>query len=124
MVNHSTVSEFEDSWAKLQEKWNETASGRDVIEYLTNEYIHKKEKFVRAYTNHNLHLGNVASSRVEGAHAAINQKKNCQHAQSIINTLLDCLVRTHFKINFLVHVFILSSLLPSRTLSWNYHNFK
>ena len=46
MVNHSTVSEFEDSWAKLQEKWNETASGRDVIEYLTNEYIHKKEKFV------------------------------------------------------------------------------
>src|SRR2546421_12144147 len=73
MVNHSTVSEFEDSWAKLQEKWNETASGRDVIEYLTNEYIHKKEKFVRAYTNHNLHLGNVASSPVEGAHAALKK---------------------------------------------------
>ena len=46
MVNHSTVSEFEDSWAKLQEKWNETASSWDVIEYFTNEYIHKKEKFV------------------------------------------------------------------------------
>ena len=27
MVNHSTVSEFEDFWAKLQEKWNKTASG-------------------------------------------------------------------------------------------------
>ena len=73
MVNHSTVSEFEDSWAKLQEKWNEIASSWDVIEYLTNEYIHKKEKFVRAYTNHNLHLGNVASSRVEGAHAALKK---------------------------------------------------
>src|SRR5436305_6604261 len=73
MVNHSTVSEFEDSWVKLQEKWNETASSQDVIEYLTNEYIHKKEKFVRAYTNHNLHLGNVTSSRVEGAHAALKK---------------------------------------------------
>ena len=73
IVNHSTISEFEDSWAKLQEKWNETASGWDIIEYLTNEYIYKKEKFVRAYTNHNLHLGNVASSRVEGAHAALKK---------------------------------------------------
>jgi len=46
MVNHSTVGEFEDSWAKLQEKWNKTASSWDVIEYLTNKYIYKKDKFV------------------------------------------------------------------------------
>ena len=38
MVNHS--------WAKLQEKWNKTASSWDVIEYLTNKYIYKKDKFV------------------------------------------------------------------------------
>ena len=37
MVNYSTVSEFEDSWAKLQEKWNETASGQDVIEVYAQE---------------------------------------------------------------------------------------
>src|SRR5437762_13480663 len=73
MVNHSTVGEFEDSWAKLQEKWNEIVSGRDVIEYLTNEYIHKKEKFVRAYTNHNLYLGNVTSSQVESAYTVLKK---------------------------------------------------
>ena len=33
----------------------------------------RKEKFLKVYTNRNLHFGNNASSRVEGTHAALKK---------------------------------------------------
>ena len=57
----------------MQEKWNNTSAGMGAIKYIHDEYIVRKEKFLKAYTNHNLHFENNASSRVEGAHGALKK---------------------------------------------------
>ena len=73
LVNCTNVESSNRAWAAMQEKWNNTSAGMGAIKYIHDEYIVRKEKFLKAYTNHNLHFENNASSRVEGAHGALKK---------------------------------------------------
>ena len=73
LINCTDVESSDRAWATMQEKWNNTSAGMEAIKYICNEYMVRKEKFLKAYTNRNLHFGNNASSRVEGAHAALKK---------------------------------------------------
>nr|CAG8652006.1 14323_t:CDS:1 [Entrophospora candida] len=58
-------------------KWNEFlecyASKPNVLQYLQETWILHKECFISAWVDRYLHLGNKATSRVEGAHATLKK---------------------------------------------------
>jgi hypothetical protein len=63
-----------------------------AIAYLENEWLHHKEKFVHAWTNHHFHFGHRAISKAEGAHALI--KRKLMVSTNNIVTVVNALVRT------------------------------
>jgi len=62
-----------------------------VVRYVNSNWLPLKEKFVRAWTSQHRHLGNVATSRVEGAHNLLKQMlhKRMTDIMGIGHTILD-----------------------------------
>ena len=68
LVNSLTIAEFENKWEGIVSLWS--TRNRSVVRYLAGTWIPHKEKFVRAWTNDYLHLGNQTTSRVESQHSS------------------------------------------------------
>ncbi|XP_057548184.1 uncharacterized protein LOC130826628 [Amaranthus tricolor] len=68
LVESSTIEEYEDKWQVIVSTWS--LRNKKVVRYLTGTWIPLREKFVRAWTNDCLHLGNRTTSRVESQHSS------------------------------------------------------
>ncbi|XP_057527371.1 uncharacterized protein LOC130806355 [Amaranthus tricolor] len=68
LVNSMTIADFENRWEGIVSTWS--TRNRRVVQYLAGTWIPHKEKFVRAWTNDCLHLGNQTTSRVESQHSS------------------------------------------------------
>ncbi|XP_057536608.1 protein FAR-RED ELONGATED HYPOCOTYL 3-like [Amaranthus tricolor] len=68
LVESSTIEEYEDKWQVIVSTWS--VRNKKVVRYLTGTWIPLREKFVRAWTNDCLHLGNRTTSRVESQHSS------------------------------------------------------
>ena len=68
LVNSSMLAEFENKWESIVATWS--TRNRRVVRYLDGTWIPHKEKFVRAWTNDCLHMGNQTTSRVESQHSS------------------------------------------------------
>ncbi|CAJ0767110.1 18905_t:CDS:2, partial [Entrophospora sp. SA101] len=65
-----TEQDFTTKWKEFLECY---ASKPNVLQYLQETWILHKECFISAWVDHYLHLGNKATSRVEGAHATLKK---------------------------------------------------
>ena len=63
----TTLAEFENRWESIVTTCS--IMNRKVVQYLTGSWIPHKEKFVHAWTNDCLHMGNQTTSRVESQHS-------------------------------------------------------
>jgi hypothetical protein len=70
VVYSKVEGEFVD---KLQLLEREYGADSEAIQYISNTWLPWKEKSVLAWTKTHPHLGNSATSRVEGAHATIKK---------------------------------------------------
>lgn len=68
-----TEQEYEDAVMYLGERMRVYPR---VVSYVTGTWLVHKQKFVRAWTNNALHLGNTTTCRVESAHAVLKQWLN------------------------------------------------
>ncbi|XP_057549129.1 uncharacterized protein LOC130827425 [Amaranthus tricolor] len=68
LVESATIREYEKRWEGIVSTWS--VRNRRVVRYLTGTWIPLREKFVRAWTNDCLHLGNHTTSRVESQHSS------------------------------------------------------
>jgi histone-lysine N-methyltransferase SETD2 len=73
LVSITSPDEFESGWTQMQNKWTDTAAGRRVTAYIEKQWLPLKSRFVKAWTNNILHLGNHTSARGEGAHGALKR---------------------------------------------------
>jgi hypothetical protein len=65
-----TEQDFTTQWNEFLECYE---SKPDVLQYLQETWILHKERFISAWADRYLHLGNKATSRVEGAHATLKK---------------------------------------------------
>lgn len=70
VIESATEEDFEFRWNTLREDYFDQ---RHVITYLQTTWLPHKEKLVRAWTDKLTHFGNIATSRVEGAHAVLKK---------------------------------------------------
>ncbi|GJT05681.1 PKS-NRPS hybrid synthetase [Tanacetum coccineum] len=68
LVYSTSEATYVKSLAEFELLYNDK---KDVIKYVRDTWSPWKEKFVSAWTEKHLHLGNRASSRAEGAHAKL-----------------------------------------------------
>nr|XP_043615727.1 protein FAR1-RELATED SEQUENCE 5-like [Erigeron canadensis] len=68
VVYSKTEALFENNWSEFKLFYKEK---KDAVEYINKIWLPWKEKFVSAWTDNYLHLGNRSSSRAEGAHAKL-----------------------------------------------------
>ncbi|CAG8502740.1 2637_t:CDS:2, partial [Scutellospora calospora] len=68
LIKSKTETDFGNNWEKLVEKYNEK---QITIEYLKETWLPFKANFVSCWADRYLHLGNMTTSRVEGAHAML-----------------------------------------------------
>ncbi|KAK9757636.1 hypothetical protein RND81_01G175800 [Saponaria officinalis] len=66
----NTVEEHERHWANLCNKWG------GMVGYLTRTWMIHVDKWASCYTNHIMHFGNTATSRVESAHSVVKNWLN------------------------------------------------
>jgi len=70
LINSSTIVEYKDRLAKFESSFSSTAA---ALRYVKDTWLTYKEMFIRAWIGQYLHLGNWATSRVEGSHAVLKQ---------------------------------------------------
>ncbi|KAK9715869.1 hypothetical protein RND81_06G195300 [Saponaria officinalis] len=80
----NTVEEHERRWANLCNKWG------GMVGYLTRTWMIHVDKWASCYTNHIMHFGNTATSRVESAHSVVKNWLN-----SVTLTLDSIWTRVH-----------------------------
>ena len=68
LVHSSTAAEFQNRWESIVATWS--TRNKRVVRYLSGTWIPHKEKFVRAWMNNCLHIGNQTTSRVESQHSS------------------------------------------------------
>jgi hypothetical protein len=72
LINSDTVSDYEANYMTFTNKYAHSAPR--ALRYICDTWLTLyRERFVRAWTSCYLHLGNAATSRVEGAHAMIKK---------------------------------------------------
>ncbi|KAH9248286.1 hypothetical protein BASA81_014090 [Batrachochytrium salamandrivorans] len=71
VVKARTEEDFIARWRELCASYDEETPS--VINYLQDTWLPYKERFVSAWANRYLHLGNTATSRVGGAHATLKK---------------------------------------------------
>nr|CCA20967.1 Pc21g00130 putative [Albugo laibachii Nc14] len=70
LVEANTEVEYEKLWKELSDSFKTKPK---VLEYLANDWLIYKERFVNAWTSKYLYFGNKATSSVEGAHAYVEK---------------------------------------------------
>ena len=68
LVYSTTKAEYANNLTEFELQYNDK---KDAIKYIRDTWSQWKDKFVSAWTEKYLHLGNRASSRAEGAHAKL-----------------------------------------------------
>ena len=68
VIRSKTEDAFKTQWKKLTTKFR---NKRNVIRYLEDVWLSRKEQFVTAWADRHMHLGNHATSRVEGGHIVL-----------------------------------------------------
>jgi hypothetical protein len=71
LINSTTIFEYQDQLAKFEAKFSHIAPA--ALRYIKETWLTYKEMFIRAWIGKYLHLGNWATSRVEGSHAVVKQ---------------------------------------------------
>jgi len=82
----STTEEFDERMEELEE-----FSGPAAVAYVKATWLPYKERFVRAWVDRHLHLGQTATSRVEGNHAML--KKRIQTSTKNLLATFKCIDR-------------------------------
>ena len=72
----------------------ESQESTAVLDYITNQWLPKKEVFIKAYTNGIHHLGRHSTSIAEGSHAALKQ-----YIQTLTGDLLQVFERIELKLD-------------------------
>jgi hypothetical protein len=70
LINSSTISDYNNQLAKFETRFSLTPA---ALRYVKETWLTYKEMFIRAWVGQYLHLGNWATSRVEGSHAVVKQ---------------------------------------------------
>jgi histone-lysine N-methyltransferase SETD2 len=70
LINSSTTVEYKDRLAKFETSFSLAPA---ALRYVKDTWLTYKEMFVRAWIGQYLHLGNWATSRVEGSHAVLKK---------------------------------------------------
>jgi hypothetical protein len=70
LIISSTIVEYKDRLAKFETRFSLTPA---ALRYVKQTWLTYKELFIRAWIGQYLHLGNWATSRVEGSHAIVKQ---------------------------------------------------
>ena len=70
VIYSTTEALFESNWGGFEAMYKEK---KDALDYIKSIWLPWKEKFVAAWTDKYMHLGNRCSSRAEGAHAKLKQ---------------------------------------------------
>jgi hypothetical protein len=91
VIGATTKDAFVAAWIALQGAYLELEFVV-AIAYLENEWLHHKEKFLHAWTNHHLHFGHRTTSKAKGAHALI--KRKLMVSTNNVVTIVNALVRT------------------------------
>jgi hypothetical protein len=97
LVNSPTVDEYEARLLEFNKKYQSVSPY--ALRYIKETWLIYKEKVIRCWTNQHFHIGNSATSRVEGSHAFI--KKYIQTSTGDILTVwsrishaLNCQINT------------------------------
>jgi hypothetical protein len=69
LINSSTIIEYQNQLAKFETNFSQIAPA--ALRYVKDTWLTYKEMFIRAWIGQYLHLGNWATSRVEGSHAIL-----------------------------------------------------
>jgi hypothetical protein len=70
LINSTTEVEYKDQLAKFETRFSHTPAS---LRYVKQTWLTYKEMFIRAWIGQYLHLGNWATSRVEGSHAVLKK---------------------------------------------------
>lgn len=70
LINSSTIVEYKDQLAKFETRFSLAPT---ALRYVKDTWLTYKEMFIRAWIGQYLHLGNWATSRVEGSHAILKK---------------------------------------------------
>lgn len=71
LINSSNIDEYNAQLAKFTTQFNQIAP--NALRYIQSTWLTYKEMFIRAWVGQYLHLGNWATSRVEGSHAFLKK---------------------------------------------------
>ena len=71
LINSSNIDEYYAQLAKFTKQFHESAP--NALVYVQRTWLTYKEMFIRAWVGQYLHLGNWATSRVEGSHAFLKK---------------------------------------------------
>jgi ribosomal protein L32 len=71
LLNSSSIDEYQTILAKFEIQFGQVAP--TAVRYVKETWLTYKEMFVRAWVGQYLHLGNWATSRVEGSHAILKK---------------------------------------------------
>lgn len=88
LIHSSTEELFNVNWDNFHAKWIEHTECLDYLSDLLFRH-HYRRKFVACWTDKILHFGNVATSRVEGAHWAL--KRNLLSSIGDLKTVVDAI---------------------------------
>jgi hypothetical protein len=70
LINSTIIVEYKDQLAKFETRFSLTPA---ALRYVKQTWLTYKEMFIRAWIGQYLHLGNWATSRVEGSHAFLKK---------------------------------------------------
>ncbi|KAJ8100838.1 hypothetical protein POJ06DRAFT_274617 [Lipomyces tetrasporus] len=82
--NQRTRESFNQAWTELRNRYE---SKPQFMDYLSDELLPKKEKFVRYWTNNALHFGTIVTSRGEAVHSSL--KSQLHHSVGDLKDVVD-----------------------------------
>lgn len=93
-----TENQFHENWQKLKDEYADEVYD-DCTTYLEREWLPHRQDFVAAWTKFHFHLGQISTSRAEGAHAAIKSRlDSCQGDMVTVVKTIELAVRNlHFE---------------------------
>lgn len=71
IIYSTTRQEYEDAWNSIQDAYN--LSHPEAVQYIQEEWLYWKKKFVKFWTNQVLHFKNNTTSRSEGGHRTLKR---------------------------------------------------
>ena len=71
IIYSTTRQEYEEAWNSMQNTYNLTHP--ETVQYIMDEWLYYKKKFVKFWTNQITHFGNNTTSRSEGGHRTLKR---------------------------------------------------